>query len=374
MRGIPKTFLIVIVSLLAANCREPFSPDFETGTNDYLVVEGYINVGQNAVTTIALSRLAPLNSGMPVFESGASVTIEDSNGTEYILNEGYNGHYVSGPINLDHAIDYRLRITTKDGRQYVSEFTTPKVTPPIDSVHWQLENGQVQLYVTTHDPDNDTRFYKWDYVETWEIRSDYFSTYAYVNGNFQPMTPPETSHIYYCWRHDSASQVHFASTTQFDNDMIHYPITSFGKNSERAEIKYSILVEQRALSQDEFNFLEVIQKNSSLTGSLFDHMPGEVRGNVQSLTNKDERVIGYVGAATTVSERIFIRGYEVGADADEKCQAVLIGRSDYGLFNSQYVPIDLVGEDENGDLVFTGAPAFCMDCTLRGSSKIPDFW
>jgi hypothetical protein len=51
----------------------------------------------------------------------------------------------------------------------LSEFAEVRITPQLDSVSWKQENNGVRIYASTHDPNNNTRYYKWDYEETWEI-------------------------------------------------------------------------------------------------------------------------------------------------------------------------------------------------------------
>jgi hypothetical protein len=342
-------------------------PDFETGKNDYLVIEGFINVGQKAVTSITLSRVAPLLGESQVFEGDATLFIERKDGTLYPLHGNGNGIFKSDSLNLDPTMDYRLLITTKNNNQYASEFATPKITPAIDSIYWRSEVDGVHMYVASHDDESNTTYYKWDYEEAWEYHSSYKSNYVYNNGALLPRGDPLMFKLYKCWRSALLKDLRFASTQGLDADAINYPLSSFGQYSEQTSVRYSILVKQRALTKGEFDYLQLIQKNSTITGSLFDPMPSEIRGNIQSLGNTGEQVIGFIGAYTSSTMRLFVTAAEFGFDPPAKCETVLVKAEEYAAVygDGSFIPIDLT----------MGAPIYCMDCKLRGgTSTEPDFW
>ena len=69
-------------------------------------------------------------------------------------------------------------MSTDDGGSYVSEAVKVLKTPAIDSLHVGIrsqvgvdnENEQsVVIYVDTHDPDNNTWYYRWEWEQTWEV-------------------------------------------------------------------------------------------------------------------------------------------------------------------------------------------------------------
>src|SRR4030095_7378655 len=93
------------------------------------------------------------------------------------------GEYSIAQLILNSNKKYRLYIRTRDGKEYISDFTAIKHTPPIDSISWQRENGGVRLYVHSHDAQNGTKYYQWKYEETWEFHSDYYSSIKYQRNN-----------------------------------------------------------------------------------------------------------------------------------------------------------------------------------------------
>jgi hypothetical protein len=368
--------LFIALILLTTYCREPFEPDFETGKNDYLVVEGFIHVGQKAVTTITLSRVSPLMSADQVFEGNAKVVIESKNNTKftkYPLKQEGNGNYQSDSLNLDPTLEYRLLITTEGGRQYYSDFIQSKASPPIDSLDWRWDGSFIKVFVNSHDDEGKTQYYKWAFEETWEFHADYRSKVTYVNGAIDRRNVIEAERMYYCWRSAPAENLHFASTTQLETDHIQYPLVTASPHSERLSVRYSIWVEQRALNKEEFEYLQIVQKNSTITGSLFDPMPSEIRGNIKSLDEPNEQVIGYIGAYATRTTRFFVSAEEINVDSNAKCSTVVVENEDYETAfapGGPYTPIDTINSEQA-----LAAPRYCMDCKLRGGSPVePDFW
>src|SRR5690348_15968649 len=124
-----KSIFFLTLMVVMTYCREPFEPDFVTGQNDFLVVEGFIHIGTKAVTQIKLSRVAPLESTGQVFEQNATVEIENESGNKFLLQQNPNGIYRSDSLSLDPNGQYRLLITTQNGKRYASEPTGVKATP-----------------------------------------------------------------------------------------------------------------------------------------------------------------------------------------------------------------------------------------------------
>jgi hypothetical protein len=142
-------------------------------------VEGFINSGQGS-TVIRLSRSSDLKDTTLRPEPGAQLNIEGDDGSSFPLFSNGNGEYTVSQLTLYDGVKYRLNIRTSDGKEYVSDYTPVKYTPPIDSITWQRENDGLRLYANAHDPQNDTKYYQWKYEETWEIHSSYYNQLEYI--------------------------------------------------------------------------------------------------------------------------------------------------------------------------------------------------
>src|ERR1700744_994163 len=303
--------LAAIIILMVASCAKPYTPKQTTTVTNYLVIEGVINTGANDSTIIKLSRTVPLSSGIGTTpEVGATVTIQNDNSQSYSLHETSSGTYLSDNLTLDNTRKYRLNINTSDGKNYISDYIAPIPTPPVDSVGFIIKSNGLQLYANTHDPNNSTHYYRWDYVETWIFTSKYFSSYM-SNGVDEVQRTPE-QYVYQCWGNNISNAIILGSSVRLTQDVIsQQPITFVEPTSEKLETRYSILVKQYALNKDGYNYFDELRKNTEELGGIFDPQPTQLTGNVLCTTNPAIPAIGYITAGTIQQKRIFINNSQL---------------------------------------------------------------
>jgi hypothetical protein len=366
----------ILVMLLVVGCREPFDLKIQGEETGFLVVEGYVNLGTNAVTTIRLTRTSRISDSLQlVTEGGAAVTIEDEIGNSYSLTDKGTGIYESGVLSLSGETKFRLSIQTQEGKQYYSQFQEPLITPAIDSVVWMRNNDGVGIYVSTKDPDNKVKYYQWDHEEVWEIWSAYHSFYEFKNNTLVPRPDAEILARFKCWKYDHPQSFLMESTA--DKTVSEIPmkrIIQIPAGAEKFTFKYSVLVKQHALSRSAFEYLQMMEKSSTAVGSYFDPLPSELDGNIYCTTG--EPVVGFVGAYTTSEVRIFIRYFEVPDwNFELTCELIGVGNNpatwaEYFGPGRGYVPTSSNGAGS----YFASTPA-CTDCRLRNGTNIrPPFW
>jgi hypothetical protein len=378
---------LVVLSLCC--CRRPYNPPASSSPNSYLVVEGVINPGSDS-TIIKLSKTVHLNAKVTLNPLlGATVTVESDNNTSWPLIDVNNtGSYSSPGLNLPASQKYRLRINTGDGHQYLSDMVAVKPTPPIDSIGYFTQNGVINLYVNTHDPANATRYYRWEYNETWQFHSTYPSLYVLDTAlNTIVLRTPEQN-VYSCFGNDVSSNILLTSTTKLTKDVVYQsPLTAFPINSEKIETKYSILVKQYALTSEAYQFYQNIQKNTEQLGSIFDAQPSQLVGNIHNVANAAEPVIGYITVTNVQSKRVFLTNaiipqytvpdYPADCEKDTAYYVTgLLGTSVQDvLINRPITDIPTFGIFVSDKLVgFEYSSSICVDCTLRGTTKTPSFW
>ena len=165
----PRIFCLIFCCslVLAFSCKQHYTlPAQAIKQTNYLVVEGNINVGQDS-TIITLTRSVPVTDTTKALvpETGAAITVETDAGRTFPLVEIGNGAYAVANIQQGAASEkYRLNITTANNRQYVSSYVEFKKTPPIDSVSWEQHDDGVHIYVNTHDDQNKSLYYKWNFT------------------------------------------------------------------------------------------------------------------------------------------------------------------------------------------------------------------
>src|SRR3569833_111929 len=294
--------LIVIVAL---GCRQNYNPKPIATATNYLVVEGLINTGTDS-TIIKLSRTVPLNSKTATIpEPGATVTITSNTGAAFPCIETGKGFYKAAGLNAASG-SFGLKINTSDGKTYQSDLVEAKNSPPIDSVYYRIQNNGVQIYADTHDPSNNTRYYRWEFNETYEYHSGYQSI-----SYFQPpdtiLSRPLDQYVYECWRSDTSTSVTLNTSAKLASDVISRNQVQFVEStSENLESTYSILVKQYALTADAYNYFQQLKKKTEQQGSVFDAQPSELPGNIHCTSNPGEPVIGFISAGTSAQSRMFL--------------------------------------------------------------------
>ena len=160
---------LLLLSLLC--CRKPYSPPAIAVAGSYLVVEGVINSGSDS-TIIKLSKTVKISNATAINPvTGAIVAVESDQNVVFPLTETTKGYYVSAGLNLNSSHTYRLSINT-GSEQYYSDYVPVLNSPPIDSIYFKVIDTGLTVYSATHDPTNTTKYYRWDYTETWIIHPD----------------------------------------------------------------------------------------------------------------------------------------------------------------------------------------------------------
>ncbi|RZK24488.1 MAG: DUF4249 domain-containing protein [Hymenobacter sp.] len=396
MKSLERIFLrsssAVGLLLGLGGCVEPYMPDVINAPNKYLVVDGFIN--GNGATRIKLSRTENIaTSTAPPVEKGATIFIVDNSGARYAVREVSPGFYKSDSMVLNPARQYQLRIATagSSAANYESDLVALKVTPPIDKVDWVQQGGELQLRVSTHDAQAQSRYYRWSFTETWEFNSAYESKIELIRSIIQPRVTP----IYRCWHTEANTAIHQSSSAQLSQDAItNLLLLRFSDRAERLKIRYSLFVTQYAETPAEFAYLEILRKNTEAVGGVNDPLPSQLTGNVHRVgTATNEPVLGFVGAHTMQQTRIFltpqILNLPAGWAFEDPYSACNIGQElvpdpgdKYPIYipNTRIfldpgnVPIDYITGPGGTPTGYTGSSRACVDCRTRGVNMKPSFW
>jgi hypothetical protein len=375
MRKVWLIILGIFIAIVWVGCKERFDPKIPFSQSNYLVVEGFINA--RGFTTIKLSRTVAIQDSSKVKpELNAIVTIRGEDNSAYNVRAASRGSYVSDSLILNPAQKYRLQIKTTTG-EYLSEYMAVKQTPLIDSISWMFKNSNVEISVNTHDQQNSTRYYKWDYEETWEIHSAFSNYYQYKNGNVLPrQSIDEINKLFYCWKNESSQNILIGSSAQLANDVINSaPLTSIPIQAERFSVRYSILVRQYSLDRKGYDFFNMMKSNTQSLGSIFDPLPSEVTGNISCVSNPNEKVIGYLSASTVNEKRIFISNVPSRFTLGCETTYVANNRDSFKLYYDVGGLLPYEAEGSPGPIKgYYSAYPGCIDCTLRGTNVKPSFW
>lgn len=384
MIRIVKITLILFTCLtLLGRCKQGYVSPYKSPPTGYLVVEGYISGNGPSQFTLSRTIALPGDSSIPMV-SGAQVQVEGDDNSVYPFTQTGEGVYGVDALPLNTATKYRLRINTGSD-SYLSDFVSYKPTPPIDSINWIQDPTGVQIYANTHDPSNATRYYQWQFEETWEYHSAENSLFKYVpNPVSVVIRQMPAEQIYRCWHDMTSTNLLLGSTAKLSQDVIYrHPIYHITVNDQRISVLYSILVRQYALTEDGYNYMTLMQKNTESLGSIFDVQPSVLKGNIHSVSNPQEQVIGYVSAGTIQQQRIFINSYNVNPwyysySCAVKDTMVPLDVTSLHFFFGEvgYIPvaesINMRTGFQNG---WMANAAYCIDCRLQGGTlNKPSFW
>jgi hypothetical protein len=367
-----KRITVFLVLFLLDSCIVQFIPN-TTEDKVLLVVEGLIT-DQPGAYTVKLSKSLPLGQkNVPRPVKGCIVYISDDQGLVYNFKESVAGTYVSDPTKFQGRIGraYTLHISpgTTNGLNYESFPVTMKKVPQIDSIYYEKklikENEEFnpaeegcQVYLNTHDPENSCKYYRWEYTETWEFRLPY----------------NVTNRI--CWLSANSDKINIKNTSVFEEDRINrYPLNFISNQTDRLRVRYSMLVNQYSLDENEFIYWEKLQNISEQVGGLYDMIPAAIPSNVYCVDDPNEKVLGYFSVSAMTSKRIFIKENFSGIiDLYTGCATdTIIGRGPIpGLNSSVWVIIDNSSEIPPTRII-TDTKG-CADCTVRGSNVEPGFW
>jgi hypothetical protein len=365
-------------------------------------VEGAISTGTDS-TIIRLSRTVPLSlKARTTPELGAIVTIISNGGASYPCIEAGKGYYKAPGLNAASG-NFGLKINTSNGKLYRSDLVPVKNSPPIDSVYYKIQSNSVdvvgekqsaglEIYADTHDPTNNTRYYRWDYVGTFQFHSAFNSMlYLQTVPVDSVMQRPLSDQVYVCWRNDTSSTILLNSSAKLTKDIVtKNPIAFISSAAEELARRYSILVRQYALTADAYNYYAQLKKNTEQLGGVFDPQPSQLAGNIHCISNPSEPVLGYITAGASAQTRIFIDNKTLpnwlAVTPYSQCimdTDLYVRPSGQSFFNEVEgriyagydIPIFTVqppgAAHPDG---YTGGTPACVDCTRRGTNKKPDFW
>jgi len=389
-------WVLIMVSLLG--CIQKYEPKPSSVYTNALVVEGSLNSGQGQAL-LELSRTGSLSNPTQMPEDKATVSVQGSDGTNYSLSEVSIGTYTAQNLNLDSSKQYRLLITTSGGDNYASDFVSIIPNPPIDSINYQSEtDGSVDVWVYTHNPLNNTRYYQWEFGETWEFHSAYASSLRYdtafgANGDSIYLTPsilqlatalPIDSSIYRCWQFDSSSLLLIGNSVALSTDAISLPITNIPAGSQKLSFLYSINIRQFGWSQAGYQFLQAMKTNTEMLGSIFGPLPTQLGSNIHCVNNSSNLVVGYFNISPQQQQRYFISNSQLpGWSYNAGCNLQVIDNNSdsiakysYNLLPVQPVDSAPVPFDNYHFTIldFSASSATCVDCALTGTPTKPPFW
>jgi hypothetical protein len=321
--------LSLLFGLYLSGCIDQIEIE-EAGIEELIVIEGNISTLPGPYQ-IRISRSSNVNDfDEPTqFIRGAQVEISGSDGTSEFLTEVSPGVYETREdgIRGKVAVGYTLRVLLEDGSMYQSTEEMIEPVPELDTIAYELTSVQVvtaeniildnpALDITAgfSDPSNTRNYYLWKVRGIHEIIAkpflDTMNDRTPPPCGASPSIPPPCANpapidCSCCRCYVYERFVPFTTTADdfFNGNFVSdFHVVTIPVDFYRFSIKYRIIVEQHSLSQDAQRFWEQVFTQDRSTGTIFDPPSVEISGNIRSLSDDSEKVLGAF-YATDVSVR-----------------------------------------------------------------------
>lgn len=310
-----RLYIFLAVSILCGSCVVPFEPVLEE-SQEVLVISGMISdsPGRHSVTVSLSSPYhLPDFQGLPF--CAVNVTNQDGNTINY-RDEGEGVYSADIPDSFLEVGDAAsLHVFSPDHGEYQSVYDTILPCPELDSVYWELQytgtsdpeesRPGLQFYLDMSGSPSDSRNVIWRVNETWE-------NWASLIGNIIMYSIHHgeefrTNVIYKCWRSFPLDHIYTGSTRNLSSNEMHkVPLNFVSNETDRLHVTYSLNVQQQSLSLDAYDYWQRMNEQAAESGGMYEKQPASVPGNIYSVDESEEVVLGYFYASQVREKRIYV--------------------------------------------------------------------
>ncbi len=187
-----------------------------------------------------------------------------------------------------------------------------------------------------------------------------------------------------CWISNNSGNIDVKNTIVLSEDRVsRHPLLFISNETDRLSRRYSIIVNQYSLSEDEYTYWEKIKDISQDAGGLYDKIPFSIPANLFCVEDPREQVLGYFSVSAKTSKRIYIDETFRGlVDIYKECCPCDTFRIDnkediLGLNEFRWFIYEFHGVGDSGwweDIIVTTPYQRCADCSVRGTTIRPEFW
>jgi hypothetical protein len=310
-----KLSVFLTIFWLCGSCVEPFEPVLDE-SQEVLVISGMISdsPGRHIVT---VSKSSPYR--FPEFQGlgfcVVNVTDQEGNMIQY-SDEGDGVYSADIPDSFLEVGDAAsLYVLTPDQREYRSDYDTILPCPQLDSLYWEFQYTEtsdpeksrpgVQFYLDMSGSPGDSRNIIWRIDETWENWASLFGTHIL---RFWGQSEPFLSNVIYkCWRSFPLDHIYTESTRNLSSNELHRMELNFVSNeTDRLQVTYRLNVQQQSLSMDAYEYWQRMNELGAESGGLYEKQPASVPGNIYSVDQPHELVLGYFYASQVREKRIYV--------------------------------------------------------------------
>lgn len=386
MKFLNQIYIKIVICLGLLSSLSSCVDEIELASENFesiLVIEGIIT-DQEEVQEIKISRSYRLEDNEPAPVNNASVSVSSSEGDTFTFELDTAGIYLSQlPFSTKPGVEYTLEVNTANG-SYQSVTVVGQEQTLIDNIRSteaQLrEETGVAILVSSSDDDSGA-YYKYEFEETFKIVSRYRILNDLIineEGDFEVV--PKANEEYVCYNTLPSQEIVLSSTTELsENNINDYLVRFISKEDSKLAYRYSILVKQLKISAEAHDFYSTL-KNLSESENLFSQFqPGFLDGNIQSIADNQEKVIGFFTTAAVDEQRLFFSYTDYFDPIEDPrpehygpCEPFTPEDRNYLRELVETNQVELFGEDPPG--VYSVIAARCVNCNYFGTNVQPEFW
>lgn len=372
--------LTIVVSM---GCVEKFEANISDIVTEGLVIEG--NIISDSTVVFRLSRTLPLTETKENEDLFKDYVVSDAD-LSVVGNDGssWKGHYSwitrgyevqIGTLNPN--VEYHLEIQYR-GDTYQSEPQKPLACSGIEKMTFSQPDlyGPVTIRLDSKESDlSEPKYYMWYFEEDWEVRAHYATKELYdpyLDKIIHYAYPP----VAQGWCHYGTDKILLGTTeSSMENRMVGKIIQSIDHTSHRISVLYSIRVQQRNLTRQEYEYYQVRNTLNSEMGGLFTPQPSELPTNVTCSDSK-RKVIGYVGCNMGVAHhQLYIPEDKVAYLDNFRCDS---GKEPGPTAKDNYIAGFQIGDYMAADreVIIEWARHRCVDVRSMGADPTgrPSWW
>jgi len=347
-----RRFFLLLPFLLSA-CVDSYEPRLALSA-DVLVVEGTLS-DLSETQFVRISRSIVINGQSSTLAlKGVKGEVFVDGGTPVSLRETSTGRYELPPdfrAQVGHR--YQLRFRLSDGKQYESTEETMRPVSRIEKVYDEFDEKALPnatrtqfapanlIYLDTQDPPGERNYYRWSWT-LWEAQTWCASCQRGIFIVDDPLTGDGTcvgnrfidpGQIYDyncnapCWDVFQGFDLNlFTDTYSNGNSILGRLVAKIPYFQAQAAL---VEIRQYALTAGAYRYFKLFEDQAENTGGLADTPPAPIVGNVRSLSNDRENVVGYFTASGTSSVKYWL---------DRRNATTLSVGLFYSLFGRQPIP------------------------------------
>lgn len=298
-------------------CTTPYNYQSSSAYEDVIVIESTIT-NQNKTQEVKVTRAYKLDEKSPTFEAGAVVFVTDNLGNKYDFKQSTDKYTSVTTFQVAPDRQYQLHVRTKDGRSYISSTEKlPQQTEisSLEATKVTKENQLgVEITVNSTDPTNNSRYYRYEYEETYKIVAPKYSPIKarvvfFPAGSYPPgqvILEERTEQVRICYSTQNSTELLLTSTSDLSEDKVsNFPVRFIASTDPIIMNRYSILVKQYVQSLAAHTFFETLKEISKSGSILSQTQPGFFYGNIKAVDNPGEKVIGYFDVSSYSEKRLF---------------------------------------------------------------------